>query len=642
MNETPSFQTKSGQELHSAQLFEMAEKLLSGEEPLGDTAEGLCRQASILYRYGVLKLEQTPLFEALNRLMHAEEIKSPLNSSWHHLWGNILLHLGRLIHDYSFVEKGLVHYAQAGKVEESPRLLWDWGQAWILLGIHSSELADIQKGLEKLAVAERAGCRASHFFIDYAIGLMVIARQTGEPGYLEKGIGFLRDVIRESELEKPTLERAWLTYAILVKERYFLTHLQAHFEEADIAFCEAILSAPGEADLWLEWGECYLYGGWLRHDIKLMEMALDKLTSSKVKEGDPLRLAALLGKVLVFIGLYLEDVKLMQEGRGRILTALDAAPEHAALMSARAFAELAFGLYFSDPKRFAVAAAHFEKGVENDSLSIQDWHGLFLAYVTWGMAVDDLTLVRKGVHRISHLCRLRPRASIHWNEWGVALIQLQQLETDREVIQALVEEAILKFQYAASLKEDPEFLYNLGCAFDQLGDLSGEVREYERAVELFSRLHEQMPQEPHIRYRFGLALCHLGECCGDTDSLEHACALFRSLADGDVEDGALWSDLGYALLNLSELIYDPIHPEKGEALRREAEKRLLHAIELGDSEANYHLACLYSLTGYFDASIRFLKRAEALNVLPPQEDLEHDEWLENVRTTDLFKEFIES
>lgn len=643
MNETPPIQqSKLEQELTQDELFELAGNLLSGEEPQAITPDGLCQQASILYRYGILKQERAPLFEALNRLMHAEEMQSPLNPSWHHLWGNILVHLGRLIHDYSFVEKGLAHYIQATTEEINTRLFWDCGQAWIFLGIHSSEFADIQKGLEKFAAAERLGCSAPHFFIDYAIGLMVIALQTGEPGYLEKGLAFVSNVISESEGQKQLHERAWMTYAVLCKQRYYLTHLQSHFEEADVALCEAILSASEIADLWLEWGEFYLYAGWLRHDMKLMEIALDKLTSSKVKEADTLRVAALLGKALVSLGLYLEDVKLMQEGKERILAALDVASKHAALTNAWAFAELSFGLYFSDPKRFVVAAAYFEKGIENDSLSIQDWHGLFLTYVTWGMALEDSTLVRKGIHMISRLCSLRPFASIHWNEWGIALVQLKQLETDREPAQSLIEEAIIKFQYALSLKDDPEFLYNLGGAFDQLGDLSGEAREYERAIEIFSQLHEQLPQEPHIRYRLALALSHLGEYCGDAESLEHACALFRSLADADVEDGVLWGDLGYTLLNLSELIYDSIHPEKGEELRREAEKRLLHAVEAGDSEANYHLACLYSLTGYFDASIRFLRRAEALDVLPPQEDLEHDEWLENVRATELFKEFIGS
>ncbi|MCC5831752.1 MAG: sel1 repeat family protein [Chlamydiales bacterium] len=636
------------QELPDEQLETEAERLLAGEESFDSTAETLCWSASILFRYGIKKEKGRPLLMALNKLIQAEEA-NPLifevDPAWHHLWGNILVHLSRIVYDYSFVEKALEQYAKAAKVKGgNGGLYWDWAQAWTLLGAQSAERADLKQGLDHFKKAADFGCDSPLFRIDRAISYMICGSFTGDPSFFGEALSLLQGAIADTyhpESETTlTHARAWTTYAAACKQRYYLTHLQKDLEAADAAVREAILSVPSQADLWLEWGELYLYAGWLRRDLKLVESGIDKLTSSKVKEGDPLRLSLLLGKGLVILGLFLDDLKLMNEGKERLSAALEIAPNHGELLSAAALAELAQGMYFSSTTDYAFAARRFEEGIERDATSIHIWHGLFQTYLSWGLYEDDASLVHKGVEAITRLCQLRPYSPIHLNEWGICLLQLKQLEQDLDRQQALVEEAILRFKQAYDLQEDPETLYHWGCALDHLGDLSGDEEDYEKAIELLSRAHEANSQEAHVRYHLALALSHLGELTGNAESLFQSVELFEPLAETDVEDSTLWSDLGYALLNLSELVSDPIHPEKGEGLRREAEKRLLHAAEKGNGDANYHLACLYSLAGLVEASIHYLKRAESADALPPEGDLVHDEWLANVRETDLFKEFV--
>ena len=645
----PPFQKVfASRDLSEIELKTLAEKLLSSEESVPNNAENLCHSASILYCYGMHQQKERPLLLALNKLMHAEEVNPQffeLSSVWRHLWGNILVQLSRFVNDYSFIEKALKQYAKAAEVaDRKAELYWDWAEAWILLGVHSAELSDLKRGLEKFRTAANLGCDSHLFLMDYALAYVIYGMHVGEPSYLEEALSILRGVIAETysiEGEVTALHsRAWTAYASTLKLRYSLTHLQKHFEEADTTFREAILSVPTQVDLWLEWGELFLCSGWLRHDLKAIEIGLDKLTSSKVNEGDSLRLSALLGKGLLFLGLYLEDLKLLSEGRERILAALDIAPERPELLTTAALCEFGFGIYFSDAKAYAKAAAYFEKGIEADSTSMENLHGLFLTYLNWGMIEEDPSLAWKGVQAIARVCQLRPHSPLHLNEWGVGLLQLRQLEGDLDAQHAIVEEAILKFKQAFSLHEDLETLYNWGCALDQLGDLTGGEENYEKAIEILSQLHDENPQEPHFRYHLALALSHLGELTANVESLYQAVDLYLPLFETDQEDAILWGDFGYTLLNLSELVYDPVHAERGEELRREAEKRLLHAAEVGNSDANYHLACLYSLAGLVDASIHFLKRAEAMDALPPQEDLEHDEWLANVRETDLFKEFM--
>ncbi|MCH9626421.1 MAG: hypothetical protein S4CHLAM2_00430 [Chlamydiales bacterium] len=635
--------TDSEEELESA-----AEALLSATGPTHEDAKRLCQAAAILYKYGKQQQKGRALLVALDKLTRAHKLDPTHFEStfiWDHLWGKTLIHLSQQAQDVSFVEEALKHFSTAAKAPDATcELYWDWAEAWLLLGVHSAEICDLKHALEAFQEAACRGCASPFFRIDQAIAYMIYGTHLGDSACLEQALSRLQGVIADTYDPEGVVTkahaRAWITYATAAKRRFLLTHLEAHFVEADTIIREAILSVPTHVDLWLEWGELYLYTGWLRRDLKAIEVGLDKLTSSKVKEGDPLRVSALLGKGLLFLGLFIEDLKLLQEGRGRISAAGEIAPTHPELVTAAGLAEYAFGAYFSDEKGYARAVHLFEEGVENDATSVDNWHGLFQTYLSWGILREDPSLARKGVHAIARLCELRTQSPIHLTEWGVALLQLRDLEADLDSQQALVEEAITKFKKAYGLHEDLETLFNLGCALDQLGDLTGDEEDYEKAICILSQVYTHRPDDGQICYHLALALSHFGELSAHVESLYQSVELFETLADADPEDATLWGDFGYTLLNLAELLYDPLSPEKGEGLRREAEKRLIHAAEIGNGDANYHLACLYSLAGLVESSLHFLKRAEEADVLPPGEDLEHDEWLANVRDTDLFKEFI--
>lgn len=425
-----------------------------------------------------------------------------------------------------------------------------------------------------------------------------------------------------------------------MKVRYQLTHNKEHFEESDTLFREAILATPKNGELWLDWGELYLQAGWLKRDLKLVEIGLEKLTAFKIKECDPLRASYLLGMGLVIFGLFLENLKLIKDGQERIRTALEVAPDHSQLNFASAFGDLGFGLYFSDETVFARAASIFEKRIQEDATSTENWHALFQTYLAWGLKVDDPSLIRKGIWAITRLCELCPFSSIYLNEWGVSLLRLRQLECSKEEAQAYIEEALIKFRKASDLGEDDETFYNWGCALDLLGDLTADEEDYAKAIDLLTKAFEKKPSELHVRYHLGLAFSHLGELTLNADCLMQAVELLEVVAKVDQEDECIWCDLGYTLLNLSELVFDSLHPEEGEKMRYEAEKALTHAAELGSGDACYHLACLYSLSGYYDASIHYLKKAEEADHLPSREDLENDEWLDGVRKTEAFQDFL--
>lgn len=624
----------------------LLETLNQAETLHSDDATLLCRSAKILFRYGILHNKGSFFLLALDKLRLADE-KNPdffqTESDWLQLWGNILVQLGKLLNDSSFFEGALEKYRQAA-FQTGPGLYWDWADAWALLGQKSGEHTDIQQALAKYQNAQHEGMHLPFFRLDYGKTLVYYGQFMGNPYIVEEGLQLYRGVIADTYYpdEEPTILHnvAWRQLALGAKVLFQISHRQDDFEEAGKVFRDAILVSPKNSDLWLDWGELYLEAGWLRRDLKLLEEGLEKLTSSKIKECDPLRVSYLLSRGLVMLGLFVESLKLIKEGEERVRRALEAAPQDRSLIFARGLAELGLGLYFSDGDAFARAASIFERGIRQEATAIENWYALFQTYLAWGLDESSETLLQKGITAIARVCALLPFSPIHLNEWGVALLRLREFKKHEEAAQACIEEAIDKFKKAWELLEENETLYNWGCALDQLGDIIGDEGIYGEAIDLLSRALEKSPSQLHIRYHLGLAFSHLGELTGDKECLSQAIEQLELVAKATEDDENVWCDLGYALLNLSQVHFDSFCPEEGESQKYEAEKVFLHAIELGSGDACYHLACLYSLAGLIPASIHYLKKAEAADCLPHAEDLVHDEWLQEVRKTEVFKEFL--
>lgn len=644
-------QLVSGQEEETlSESLELAEALAPNQSLL------LCKSAFALYHFGVLHQKGRCFLQALDKLIQAESLNRGIfeaKSSWRRLWGNVLTALSRLVGDISFLEQAIDQFSLSEKIELSlpepqseilVELYWDWAESWVRLGKHSGEWVDFEKGLQKFAEAAYLGCSLPHFLIDYGEAWDAYGVLKGDEECLEKALFYFREAIVDAYRPKETVSaaylKAWVGFAKAAKHRFELTHKPDHFRDADAAIQEALLACPEQSDLWLEWGELYLHSAWLKKEVKEVETALDKLTSFKIKECDPFRVSALLSQGVVILGLFVEDLKLLRDGLERVSKTLEIEPSNLDLLYASGLAYLTHGLYFFDPGVFAKAIHCFEKGINLNSASVQHWYGLFQTYLAWGMACQDTALIRKGIEAIERLSTLRPFSPIYLNEWGTTLLRLRQIEVNEELFQSLIEEAIDKFKKAWVLQEDPEFLYNWGCALDLLGDLTAFEQDYEQAIELLIKASNLQPQSSHVRYHLALALSHLGELVGDADCLLQAVELFESLLEIHSEDSALFCDLGYSLLILSEQLYDPVCPGRAEQMRYEAEKKLMRALELGNMYASYHLACLYSLTGHHETAIKYLYRAERDEALPAIEDLENDEWLSNVRQTEAFSKFL--
>jgi tetratricopeptide (TPR) repeat protein len=646
------------------------EALEQAEKAALDNLLVLCHSARALFRYGLLHSAGQFFFLALDKLMLVEEKSSSFLTTdpiWWQLWGNILVELGKLIDDAIFFEMAIEKYRCAEVVtrtlgcQNDATLYWDWGNAWALLGQTSGEPIDFQQAISKFAQGinpnnqSKNGCRsyflghsiASPFFLlDYGRVFLDYGQLVGNPYFVEEAIALFRHVIASSDyprqLPSAAYIAAWKQLALSLKIRFFLTHKLEHLEEANSSFREAILIHAKNGSLWLDWGELYLHGGWLRKDLKLIQIGLEKLTASKIKECDPFRVAALLGTGLMLTGLFLEHLKLIKEGKERVFKALEIDPGNTHLKFAWTFALLAPALYFANKECYAQAVSYLQQEITNQPQVVENWHALFQIDMAWGSQVGDIECIKKAIASIAHVCLLRPYSVIYWNEWGVALLRLKEMDNEHDKQIVYLEEAIDKFFKAAELGEDEETLYNWGCALDLLGDISGDEEDYEKAIALLSEALRKNHGHPHVRYHLAMAYSHLGELTADQEYLKEAIVLLELLLRIDPDDENVWSNLGYAQLNLAELPLDARDPQERIKYQREAEKSLIRAAQLGNEGVYYYLACLYSLTGLHALSMKYLIRAEIADCLPYKTDLEQDDWLDGIRHTAVFQDFLMS
>jgi hypothetical protein len=74
-------------------------------------------------------------------------------------------------------------------------------------------------------------------------------------------------------------------------------------------------------------------------------------------------------------------------------------------------------------------------------------------------------------------------------------------------------------------------------------------------------------------------------------------------------------------------------------LYMDAEVKITEAGKLGNNGAYYALACLYSILGRLQESMELIYKALLARSLP-LDDLLNDEWLDNLRATPAFTQFL--
>lgn len=524
-------------------------------------------------------------------------------------------------------------------------VLWNWGICLYGIAKDSEEAGDLKLALDKFHEAKERGLDSAAFFLDFGTAL-------GEMGMLLGNAEMLLEaasLLEKSVNELGDIFTTWLRLACTFKILYLMTADVAYFEKADQSFVAAARlltnekKSETEIELWLNWGQLLVFEGKLTEDSELITAGLEKLYFVEQEKPQDALILTLIGDALTHLGIFEERFEFFKEAQSLLELALNLHPNNTDIITHLGHCLANMGKYFSDPKYIKQATALLQRGISQEKNNYYLWHGLAMAYFMLAEITQDPELYEKVASFLAQVIYLGGDQPSYWNDWGVALMKLGELTNETGPIQEAVEKfegAIQSFNQKSIGKADPDWFYNYGCALDWLGGCESNPQYFERAILILSRLLQQYPHLHYIRYNLGLSYFHLGDTVGDVEILEKAIEQFESYILEEQEDDAAFTDLGVAYLTLAEILQEEIKNERSSHCFASAEMRLGRSVALGNTRANYYLACSHSLKNNVDEAIFFLERCKVNEALPALDFLLEDDWMAPLVNTAPFKAFI--
>ena len=601
------------------------------------------------YRLGAhlaLGEKEADLTEAISALRKAVEMDAGFFDA-HYALGCAWLRLGALKEEDAELIDADLSFARADKLVSSPEessapaeFYWHWGIIWFLRARSSGEPVDLKKCLEYFERARLKGLVRAHFFNDFGNATVEMATLTSNDAIVLDAISLYLAAIEasggsadESHEKAVRLHNVGCCYRHL----YDLTHEQQQFVSAEQAFSQAVALDPGLSSAHLGWGLLLFQAFRFRPTMPLAQEIVKKFTLAEEKGTSSPVTSALRSQALLWIGREKDDASLLAEAERHAAQAMreETSGHNPEVWAAAALCQYEFGYYFQDRARFAKARALLQEALNEHPKSALLWHLLALLKVADAEMADS----ERGLREALVSYQLASKSSyantpVFLNDWGIALLTLADMIEES----GPAEEAVEKFEAAYEMVPDgvAPWTYNLARAYDLLGEILEDEEYYENAVYVLMEILSQDPTCVHARLQHGLVNLHCGEINGNPLAFKVSVESLEMYLAAEPEDESSWADYGLALIYLGS------HEKTSDVLPKEwfrAEEALVRALSLGNDQACYYLAGLYSLMGNFSEAIQFLESALKKNLLPPLEILKSDPWLEPLSKTVAFDDF---
>ncbi len=597
------------------------------------------RQGLALFHYAIEKKDEKILSQAHKKLKLATSFSTNSFSVWH-TWGLILVSLGEVsgVHSYFLGAQEKYNHAQKLTTDEPPDILadfyWDRAHLRAHLATHSEEPLDWQLCLDAFHKASELQQELpSEFWHDFGSACTQLAHRISDIRLYVKAINCFRHALTLLSSSFPS----WLSLGKTLYSLYEFTHDEDHFLQANECFAAASGLEPQNSALWLEWASYLLESGRRNHDIKRLRTCIEKCHKAHVYDPKEPRTKALWGEALALIGEASERLDLIYDGQNKIAEALEEDPSLPELWYASGNCMCAFAFYFNDTDFYCQAIEKFQYGLSLDRTCHILWHAMAQTYAIIGTLDADKESFDKAARFFTKAIDLHP-SSHYIFDFGLALSKVGEMTHN----QRCLEHAVLQFEKALSIQKNatylhPDWLYQYAYALDMLGDFHEDESYYSRAIDIFSHVLMLDPDFSQAHHKLALALSHLGELLGDVDHFCKAIHHFRLASKQEEENDLIILDWGVCLINLAEHSQDA--GEK-DLFYRESEYKLTHAARLGNVHAYYHLAGLYSILCQYDKAMCCLEKALLCAALPPIEEVLEDDWLDGLRNTSDFRNFL--
>jgi tetratricopeptide (TPR) repeat protein len=625
------------EDLSALKLFDVATQL----DP--NNANLWYRQGLAFFEYASKKGREKILLLASKSFKVACQLDPKLFKCWWS-WGNVLFELGSKKNECHYLLEAKKKYIEANKYLENEtkiiqaEFLWDYATLWVNIAQHSGEAIDVRMAIQKFRSSFSKQTKVSaEFWNDFGNAYIQMGLLINDNRIYTQAIDFLNKAI---SINKDYAE-AWYSQSEAYTQLYINTMNEDHIVKASYAFEKTLsLSHDNTCEVYLNWARLLGEAGKWNKNPKQLRLSLEKCyQAAAIQKSDPLIVAQMV-ESLSLLGTYTNRLDNIVDAEKKILEIIDGNEDIPELWYSYGVCMNAFALYYNDIEYEELAIEKYQIGLGKDRSNAEIWNALAYTHSRIGKILENEDLLQRACKFHSHAIDLKPACPSLSFDYALTLLKLSEVTEQKEYL----EKALFQLEQTLSTQNEaimqhPEWLFNYAVALDMMGDTTEDNESYyHKATEIFHHVLLIDPDFPKIHLRMALSFSHIAELSGEKMDYDKSINAFQMAIKQDPEDDIAWLEWGLTLI--SQVQQSLYFSDKTQSYD-EAEQKIIRAGQLGNQQSFYHLACLYSLKNRLDEAMFFLKKASESEVLPSFEEMEEDEWLENLQTTEDYIDFIQ-
>lgn len=598
------------------------------------------RQGLAFFEYGSEEGKEKALLLASKHFKVATQLDPSFFDAWV-AWGNTLLQLGKFHNEHHFHLEAKEKYQKALELSANQskdilaELYWDYGIAWTEIAAHSGEALDVRLSIEAFQTSLKLQPNPSPEFLHNCgkahleMGLLI-----NDSRLYFQAVQFLQQSVEIA----PNYFDGWSSLAEVYSQVYINTMDDRYVQKASQAFGQAVKLSPHNSDIWLSWAQILGESGRINNDIRLLRQSIENCARSYTLDPKNTLITAQWVESLSWLGSATSRLDLLTEAEQKIIKATDQHPDDPDLWHAYAICLICFGKYYQDADYLELAIEKLQYGLSVDRTSAEHWYTLANTHKLYAELTNHEDLLERANRFYAKAIDLKPSCPPIIFDAACSLLHFSELTRDLPSLQKAISyfETLLQSHKEVVLHH-PQWLVEYAKALEWLSEFSMEEAHLARALEVFSHVLLIDPDFPGVHYRIAQCNTALGHHTGEIEFYKRAITFFRLSLRQDEENEQIWLDWGIALIHLAHQTLDSDFRNQ---LYWDAEMKISKSGKLGNPAAHYHLACLYSILGRTDEAMELIRKSLQLKALPPLEEMLEDEWLEDLRRTESFVQFL--
>lgn len=597
-------------------------------------------QGLSLFEFGTEEGLEKTLFLANKKLKTATHLLPEYFEAWL-VWGMSLAHLGRAHqkHHYFLEAIGKLQKALELQQGKSPEVLADlyreYAQVQIEIATHSKEAHDWYLAMEAFETSSQYALQTDpDFWNAFGHTCFCLSTQVNDIRLCVKAIHHFKHAL---SYESQNYE-SWKNLSLAISFLYESTHDEDHFTQANDCFATCAQIHPLAEALWVQWAVFLCKSGRNVSDTKRIRLSIEKCMKARTINSSSWESSICLGEALSLLGELTDNIEPICEGQNKLQEAVEALPDNPEAWRALGESYVSMGKYFGEHDYLYQAIEKFQEGLSLNRACHSLWFSMANAYTLVGTLLADTQPFEQATNFYRKAIHLQPKSSYYHFAYAYCLSKLGEITQE----ESWFEKALTEFELVLQMQKNalylhPDWLFEYAKTLDLYAEFFEEEIYYHKAIETLSHVLMIDPDFPHIHYQLALVLSHLGELSGELDPFYKALHYFKLAAKHDEENDQILVDLAVTLINIAQSSSDTLEIE---LCYKDAEAKLIQAVKAGNLQAYYQLAGLFSILRQTDKSLAFLMKTESFQALPSIEELLEDEWLDYVRTTEGFQNFL--